>query len=265
MAHGENLSSIRKDAECTAQKWLESDFLKTCVFLWVLNNTRRLVKQRENLRFERTRLFARVREIVLAMAAKLSSEGAIDEVRNVFYLEVEELLGYIEGTSTSTNLNGLISLRKKEIDTYRLLPQPADRIETHGPIYLHQNFSGSMKIESEANKSDGNMTLKGTGCCRGKVKAKVRVVLDPKEAAPLNGDILVARRTDPGWIIVFPQASGILVEYGSLLSHSAIVARELGIPAIVGIPGLIGKLKDGDLVEFDGSTGIINKLEQTSA
>ncbi len=265
LGHGDNLSNVRKDAEKRAQKFLETDFIKTCIFIWVLNNTRVLVKQRENLRFERTRLFARVREIVLAIATKLSSQGVIDKARNVFYLELEELLGYIEGTATSTNLNGLIAVRKKEIDSYRLLPQPADRIETYGPIYLNQDLCAEVKGEKESNNNNEQTTLKGTGCCRGKVKAKVRVILDPKNAAPLNGDILVARRTDPGWIIVFPQASGILVEYGSLLSHSAIVARELGIPAIVGIPGLIGKLKDGDWVEFDGSTGIINKLEHADA
>jgi phosphoenolpyruvate synthase/pyruvate phosphate dikinase len=71
----------------------------------------------------------------------------------------------------------------------------------------------------------------------------------------------VAERTDPGWIMLFPAAAGILVERGSLLSHSAIVARELGIPAIVSLPGLTAWLTDGDLVEFDGATGVVRRLE----
>jgi pyruvate,water dikinase len=75
------------------------------------------------------------------------------------------------------------------------------------------------------------------------------------------GEILVAERTDPSWILLFPLAAGLLVERGSLLSHSAIVARELGIPAIVSIPGVTGWLEDGDAVKLDGRTGVVWKIE----
>ncbi len=75
------------------------------------------------------------------------------------------------------------------------------------------------------------------------------------------GEILVAERTDPGWIIVFPSAAGVLVERGSLLSHSAILAREMGIPAIVSISGVTAWLNDGDWVELDGSTGVVSRID----
>jgi pyruvate,water dikinase len=75
-----------------------------------------------------------------------------------------------------------------------------------------------------------------------------------------SGEILVAERTDPGWVMLFPGALGLLVERGSLLSHSAIVARELRLPAIVSISGLMAWLQDGDEVEFDGSTGTVRKI-----
>jgi pyruvate,water dikinase len=77
----------------------------------------------------------------------------------------------------------------------------------------------------------------------------------------LNGEILVAERTDPGWVMLFPSASGLLVERGSLLSHSAIVAREMGIPSIVSIAGVTRWLKDGDWVELDGSSGVVRRVE----
>jgi rifampicin phosphotransferase len=88
----------------------------------------------------------------------------------------------------------------------------------------------------------------------------VRVVTDPRGARLEPGEILVAERTDPGWIMLFPAVSGLLVERGSLLSHSAIVSREMGIPAIVSLAGVTTWLKTGDLVEFDGSTGVVKKL-----
>jgi pyruvate,water dikinase len=75
-----------------------------------------------------------------------------------------------------------------------------------------------------------------------------------------RGEILVAERTDPGWIVLFPAAAGILVERGSVLSHAAIVSRELGIPSVVSITGLTRWLRDGDLVEFDGRTGRVTRL-----
>ena len=75
-----------------------------------------------------------------------------------------------------------------------------------------------------------------------------------------DGEILVAERTDPGWIMLFPASKGVLVERGSLLSHAAIVVREMGIPAVVGIPNLTKWLATGDMVEFNGATGEVIKL-----
>ncbi len=87
------------------------------------------------------------------------------------------------------------------------------------------------------------------------------MVRDPRESSLKAGEILVADRTDPSWILLFPLASGLLVEHGSLLSHAAIVSRELGIPAIVSIPGVTGWLEDGDQVELDGCTGVVKKMK----
>jgi len=99
--------------------------------------------------------------------------------------------------------------------------------------------------------------LTGTGCCPGEVTAPVRIVSSPRDHLDLNGCILVAGRTDPGWVPLYPAVKGILIERGSILSHSAIVAREMGIPAIVGIQGLLASLTDGQIVTMNGQTGTI--------
>ena len=129
-------------------------------------------------------------------------------------------------------------------------------------IYFSWFFSLNFKRETN-NESKVNDTsdLKGIGASPGKVKGKVRIIKNPANAKLEQGEILVAEFTDPGWIMLFPAASGILVERGSLLSHSAIVSRELGIPAVVGITGLIDSLNDGDVVEFDGTTGNVKIIE----
>ena len=99
--------------------------------------------------------------------------------------------------------------------------------------------------------------LRGIPCSPGKVTNRVKVILTPSDDAQLAGEILVAGRTDPGWVPLYPSVSGLLIERGSILSHSAIVAREMGIPTIVGIPGLTTTLKTGQTVSMDGSTGTI--------
>ena len=75
-----------------------------------------------------------------------------------------------------------------------------------------------------------------------------------------SGWVFVAERTDPSWILIMPAAAGLLIARGSLLSHTAIVARELGIPAIVGLAGVTQWLHEGDEVEFDGGSGVVRKL-----
>jgi pyruvate,water dikinase len=85
-------------------------------------------------------------------------------------------------------------------------------------------------------------------------------VTDPRTADLSGRTILVAEHTDPGWVMAFPSALGVIVERGSLLSHAAIVARELGIPAVVSLPGVIGWLRDGDWVEMDGRAGSVRRV-----
>jgi len=80
-----------------------------------------------------------------------------------------------------------------------------------------------------------------------------------------QGDILVAERTDPGWIMLFPACAGLLVERGSLLSHSAIVAREMALPAIVALSGVTTWLKDGDWVEMNGASGVVRRVPPPTA
>lgn len=249
-------AEIRRAAEERVQKSLGWRPLRRLTFWWVLRNARARVRDRENLRFERTRLFGRIRELVLELGRKLYALDRLDDARDVFYLELDEVLGVVDGTATTTDLRGLVAVRKAEFARYRE-SAPADRFETRGIVHAGHTFEGKTR---EADLVEGEQ-LKGLGCCPGVVRGPVRVIRDPRNAVLKTGEILVAERTDPGWIMLFPAASGLLVERGSLLSHSAIVAREMAIPAIVSIAGVTRWLKDGDQVEMNGSTGIVRRVE----
>ncbi|HYL19084.1 MAG TPA: PEP/pyruvate-binding domain-containing protein [Burkholderiales bacterium] len=246
---------VRERAENRVRAALAGRPLRRLAFAWVLATTRARVRARENLRFERTRAFGRARQIFIEVGRRLAALDLLADPRDVFYLELDELIGFVEGHATTADLKGLAAVRKTEFDMYRTTPAPAERFETRGIVYRGHAFAPSQPVEPISGES-----LRGLGCCPGVVRGPVRLVVNPKTATVRPGEILVAERTDPGWVMIFPAASGLLVERGSLLSHSAIVARELGLPAIVSLTGVTRWLKDGDWVEMNGATGLVVKL-----
>lgn len=254
-----DMEANRKKAEKLAMNKLGFNLIKKQKFKFILRNARYTVKNRENLRFERTRLFGRVREIFLQIGFVLTSMNILEEKRDIFYLEIDEILFFIEGKSTTNNLKELIQIRKNEYESYEA-KKPDERFYTYGAVNISNDMKKQEKSESSLDKNI-EQKLKGIGASPGKVVGTVCVVKDPTNAKIKEGEILVAEYTDPGWIMLFPAASAILVERGSLLSHSAIVSRELGIPAIVGVSNLLSTVKSGDRVEIDGTTGEINVIE----
>ena len=228
--------------------------LRKLPFKWILKNARRTIRNRENLRFERTRVFGAVRNIFREMGMRLASFGVIAERDDVFYLEYNEVLAYIEGTATTLDLSGLIDVRKREYAKFERLAY--DRFDTYDCVALSERH-----VRQTENRDTGGDKLHGLGCCPGIVCGRARVITDPKDAVILPGEILVAQRTDPGWIMLFPVAAGVLVEYGSLLSHAAIVVREMGIPAVVSVKDLFIHVKTGDLLELDGEKGEVKIIK----
>ena len=257
-------AALRLEAEQLARKRLRWHPVKRAIFFWVLKHARICVRNRENLRFERTRLFAIMRRIVLAFGQKLAMEGVIAEPRDVFFLEKRELFDWVSGTATSWNLAAMIQQRKAEYAQFAAMQIPSERFSTTGAVPQGNRFQQDAPKTEESSAIDENTLLQGLPCCGGIVQGVARVVLEPSTAIDLTGCILVAIRTDPGWAPLFPVSKGVLVERGSILSHAAIVTRELGIPSIVGIKNLTDVIHDGDLIEMDGSTGIIRKLEKTT-
>ncbi len=188
-----------------------------------------------------------------AIGKRFSSDGILENERDIFYLTKEEIFSFIEGTAVTQNIKALAALRKKEFENYKD-KNPSERFATRGAVYYGNDLYNISRVE----KADEN--LKGIGCCPGIVRGKVKIILDAADADCLNGNILVTSSTDPGWVTLFAGAAGIITERGSVLSHSAIVSREMGKPCIVGVSGLLKTLKTGDEIQMDGSTGIITIL-----
>jgi rifampicin phosphotransferase len=246
-----------RQAEEQLDRALAGKPVKGVILRWVLRHARNRVRDRENLRFERTRVFGRARQIFVELGRRFFAVDALEQPRDIFYLQLDEVIGFVDGTTTSTTLAALAALRKAEYAGFADEPPPASRFTTHGMVHQGHDF----QTTEPATTPPAGESLQGLGCCPGIVRGRARVVADPLATQLAPGEILVAERTDPSWIMIMPAAAGLLVERGSLLSHAAIVARELGLPAIVGLTGVTRWLADGDLVEMDGRTGTVRKVD----
>ncbi len=172
----------------------------------------------------------------LELGRRLAALDLLDEPRDVFYLEVRRAPGLRRGPRhhhrpARAGGGAAGGVRRAT----RAQPAPADASRPAAWSTWAMTFTATA---ADGPRPEGDRCT-GIGCCPGIVRGPVRV--DPRSrgtTGSAQGEILVAERTDPGWIMLFPSAAGLLVERGSLLSHSAIVARELGIPAIVALAGV---------------------------
>jgi len=251
---------LRRQAEADMNAAVAGHPIRRRLYLWVLRQARTRVRERENLRFERTRLFGRVRRIVQELGQRLYAQQILDRPDDAFYLELHELLGFVEGHATTVDLKSLVGLRRTVFEEYEHEPAPANRFVTRGTVNAGQSYQAFERDHGPDESSGTAETLSGTACCSGTVRGRARVVRDPRGVRLEAGDILVAERTDPGWILLLSAASAVVVEHGSLLSHAAIVSRELGLPSVVAVPKVTDTLTDGEWIEVDGAQGLIRRL-----
>ena len=251
---------IRANAEAKVK--IQLGGLKHLVYFWVLKHTRNAVKNRENLRFARTKSFGLYRRLFREIGQKFKELDLIDNKSDIFYLYVDEILDSTRGCLPSLEFKSLIESRKKEFEKYRLLNDPPERFITYGssavsfknPILVNN----SDLLKDKIKISDDPNLIYGTSCSPGVVEGIARVVKDIQEAQGIEGEILITYRTDPGWVPLYPSCKGLIIERGSLLSHSAVVARELGLPTIVGVHGdIFKKIKTGDYIILDATRGEI--------
>jgi pyruvate,water dikinase len=250
--------AVRSKAEKLVAEKLGFNPLRRSIFGKVLRSARKHVKNRENMRFARTRMFGVVRRLFLAVGADFASQGVLNAAPDVFYLTIDEIVAYVDGRSVTKNLKALVALRKAEFESFQA-DEPDERFITRGLPYAHNTYRGAQSAPVE---DLGPNVLQGTPCCPGQLEHVTKLIRTPGDDLTLNGEILVAPRTDPGWVALYPAVSGLLIEKGSILSHSAIVARELGLPTIVGVKGLCDRLNRGQRVRMDGTTGRIEILEE---
>ena len=210
------------------------------------------IMNREISRLNRTRIYGMVRSMFLRAGEIFYASGKICDKRDIFYLTKDEIFNNNPDTFTE-----IIEKRKRDYKGFYELPT-FSRI-----IFSDKEFDKKIIRADVVSKvfSDEKM-LCGTPSSAGITKGEAVVVKDACNPPNTKGKIIVAKMTDPGWVFLLSNSKGIISEKGSLLSHTAIISRELKIPAVVGVKNASDLIKDGDIIELDGNNGTIKICEK---
>ena len=231
------------------------------IFLkWLLRWAANSIRRREEARFYRTLIFGYVRRIFLAIGQKLARDKIIKNERDIFYLTIEEIFNIIDGKQLSSTPDLIVEQRKREFEKWQNLSLPR-RIESAKDIpaieeeILRKQFTTQNVLLDEL--------IGRVASCPNKLATFSGIALTLKSfdpSADFEGKILVTSQTDPGWTIIFPFLKGVVVERGGMLSHAAIIARELNIPCIVGVEHATDVIASGMNIKLDLRGGLIQKL-----
>lgn len=186
------------------------------------------------------------KQAMMQEAERLVLEGSIYDKEDIFYLQFEELY---EAVRTGVFDNELIKKRKDEFRLAEKLTPPRV-ITSEGEI-----LSGRYRRE---DLPPGAMA--GLPVSTGVVEGRARVILNMEEAELEEGDILVTPYTDPSWTPLFVSIKGLITEVGGLMTHGAVIAREYGLPAVVGVENATLRIQDGQRIRVDGSAGYVELL-----
>jgi pyruvate,water dikinase len=211
------------------------------------------IAYRERVRLKQALLYFRFKQVLQRIEKQFIRSGLIKQEGDILFLTYPEISEHLAASSMlSKNAPRIIEERKSEFLLASALNYPDDFYTSSG------TYAAPGEVIQKNNISSKEGSLTGMCACGGLVEGRAKVLSTVLEAGKLEkGDILVTRQTDPGWVVVFPLISGLIVERGGMLSHGAIVSREFGIPAIVGVDSATTKIKDGDRLILNANSGEI--------
>lgn len=186
------------------------------------------------------------KQALLREAGELVQAGIIPHPEDIFYLTFEELS---EAVSTRRLDYGIIGKRKEDYRLYEKLTPP--RVLT----------SDGERINGDYKRTDLPAdAIVGLPVSSGVIEGRARVIFKMEQADLEEGDILVTPFTDPSWTPLFVSIKGLVTEVGGLMTHGAVIAREYGLPAVVGVDGATRRIKDGQIIRVHGTEGYIEIL-----
>lgn len=246
------LAALRKRPVSKLLPFVRQSFVAAVLLRW----TQTSIQLRERARLKQALLYSRLRRISLALGAKLAAQGRVAAADDIFYLTADEVdLLASGGEMFPGHTRELVSLRRRA--HAELSEQtPPDSMRLPAGEYLDASIPEDALASGPVREA-----LQGIGACGGRTTAKAAILLDVTESHRLRaGDILVTRQTDPGWGPIFPLISGLVIERGGMLSHGAIIAREFGIPSVVGVKDATRRIQHGGSITVDGDRGLVHVM-----
>jgi len=224
---------------CTRHGWVKARLAR-----WAARRMRSLVGLRETPKFVIVRFFALIREALLADGKTWVTQGALERPDDVFFLHLAELEALAAGDGR--DWRSLVRERRQA--------NAREQQRKQIPRLLLSDGRALYEGIAAADAEEGQV-LVGSPVSPGVAEGVVRVVLDPRSTSLTPGEILVCPGTDPSWTPLFLAAGGLVMEVGGMMTHGAVVAREYGIPAVVGVDDATRRLHTGQHVRVDGSSG----------
>jgi pyruvate,water dikinase len=217
------------------------------VLFAVLKRTARGVAARENGRSEATRRLSLARQALLEIDRRLAERGLLAP-GDLFFLTLEEAGPALAGAPLRARV-----LERRRAHASHLAAQPPAVIVADGR---------ELEPDSEEATALGDRILRGIGASPGVVEGPARVILrEDAESVVEPGEILIAPFTDPGWTPYLAAAAGVVMDFGGILSHGSVLAREYGIPAVVNVKAGTRTIQSGQRVRVDGSRGLVEVLD----
>ncbi|MDN4592822.1 phosphoenolpyruvate synthase [Polycladomyces subterraneus] len=203
---------------------------------------------REHPKYLLTLILDECKKAIMAEAEELVRKGVLHQAEDVFFFTLDELIQLSKG-EFQQDVSSFVAERKEKYEWHQTL---------HPPKMM--TSEGEMVTGSPRKGEFPEGALVGTPASAGVVEGKARTVLKPEDAHLNEGEILVAPHTDPGWTPLFQSAKALVTEVGGLMTHGSVVAREYGIPAVVGVDDATKKIKDGQMIRVDGNQGFVEIL-----
>ena len=212
------------------------------------------IYNREISRLNRSRIYGIVRLIIDSLGAKYKEQGLVEKAHDIYYMKIDEALDL---AGNPKDMRKTVSDRKDQYKLYRELP-PYSRL-----IFAEEPFNKRHANVNSYHKKLSDNELFGVPCSGGICEGEALVITDVNDTGDVKDKILITKMTDPGWVFLLTQAKGVISEKGSLLSHTAIISREIGIPSIVGVKDLMLTIQTGDLIRMNGDKGKIEILKRS--
>jgi pyruvate,water dikinase len=227
------------------------------VLALAIDRMRKLMGFRESPKFYIIQIFGHYHAALLAHGRELAGQGTIERPEDIFFVPLDKLrrFGHGQPLDLKAIVAGERAAYERELARRRM---PRLLLSTGETFY---EGLGSANGAAAASTE----VLKGDPVSPGLVEGRAHVVLDPRGVRLEPGEILVCPATDPGWTPLFLTAGGLVMEIGGMVTHGSVVAREYGIPAVVGVHGATTLLRTGQRLRVDGTSGRITVLEDEPA